>query len=214
MRTDLQRGQALVEMTAVLVLLLGLGAAVAVIGEWQWRALGAAHASRTHAFLYARGSRTMAPRMDGAPGSHAVYLGREKRAANFEGPGGTAAAPLRRDWGLEDRGMVTASARFAASRRAPGLDTRILHRHTSLLADAGHAVDDAQAQTLIGRSDTAWGRAAKPSIRTGRQVAAALQGIDAGWRRDLPKFDWLAPWADLAPGGRVRRAGTGRRAWP
>jgi hypothetical protein len=212
MRIDLQRGQALAEMTAVLVLLLGLGAAVALIGEWQWRALAAAHASRTHAFLYARGSRAVVSLV--GQGSHSVQLKRGKRAADFDGPGGAAAASLRKDWKLEDGGMVTASARFVATRRPPGVDTHTLRRHTSLLADAGHAVGDGQAQIFIGRSDTAWGRAAKSSIRTGRQVAAALQGIDSGWRRDLPVFDWLMPWADLAPDGRVHRAGAGPRRRP
>jgi hypothetical protein len=191
-----QHGQAAVEAVIVLALFTALGAGIAAVGGLQWLGLGAAHASRSQAFLHARGSAGSAP--DG------IDVSRGARPARFMGPGGASAAALRREWGVEDGGMVTASARFRSEHGPHGGTLPAGRRHTSLLAGAAHARDDRHAQQIVGSSRIAWTRAAQPSIQAGRRVASALRGIDAAWRRELPHFDWLSPWSDLAPAGRVR----------
>lgn len=209
MRRSRQSGQALAEAMVVLALFLALGMAVSGVGDLQWQGLSAMHASREQAFSYARGQR------------HAVVPSlrviRAAQPAGFMAPGGNgiAAGALRRDWHIEDAGMVTAWARYAVRRQIPGASVQTLYRQTSVLADAGHASDDGQAQRAIGNSGTAWGRAAHASMRAGRQAAAALRGVDAGWRRPAPDFDWLMRWADLSPTARLRGGNmTSMRALP
>jgi hypothetical protein len=191
-----QHGQAAVEAVILLGLFAALGAGVAGVGGLQWLGLGATHASRSQAFLHAQGHT-------GSPAA-GIDVSRGSRPAGFMGPGGNPAAALRREWRVEDRGMVTASARFRSENGPHGWTSPAGRRHTSLLAGAAHARGDRHTQQVVGSSRTAWARAAQPSIRAGRRVAAALRSIDAGWGRELPRFDWLTPWSDLAPAGRVR----------
>jgi hypothetical protein len=192
-----QRGQALTEGLFVLALFALLGIAILGVGRLQWQGLVGAHTSRTAAFRYAAGDRE-AP-TQGMPVTRASH-------AAYGGPGGARGAALRRELQVEDRGMVTARAAIVAA-ASPGSIARLtVSRHTSMLADAGHAAGDQHAQQRIAASRQAWGNAARPSLAAGRRALARFKDLDHGWSRAAPAFDWLTPWADLAPRDQPPRA--------
>jgi hypothetical protein len=203
MAIEAQRGQAVIEALAALALFGLLGTAVISVGRFQWQGLDASLATRSLAFRYALGDR--------ASGSSHLHVGRANRAADFPGPGGIRAAALRRELGVEDRGMVRADAALRVSPHRQHGDGLILRRHTAILADAGHADSDARVQQRIATSRTAWADAARSSRGAARQAAAQLKGIDRGWGRPAPEFDWLMPWEDLVPADRLDRAGSPAR---
>jgi hypothetical protein len=192
-----QHGQAAVEAILALAVFVMLSAGVAALGDLNWRGMDAAHASRYQAFLHARGAVSNAQAGHGSRGGGPPA---------FVQPGGAAAGGLRREWGAEDTGVVTAVKRFRSGIEP---DWATGSRHTSLLVGAAHASDDAHAYRIIGASRTAWTVAAFPSIQAGKRVAATLHRIDSGWGREAPRFDWLSPWSDLAPAERVRANRTG-----
>jgi hypothetical protein len=192
-----QGGQALTEGLFVLALFVLLGIAILGVGRLQWQGLVGAHTSRAAAFRYAAGDRET-PRQG-------VPVTRDSHPA-YGGPGGARGAALRRELQVEDRGMVTARAAIAAA-ASPGSMARLtISRHTSILADAGHAADDQRAQQRIAASRQAWGDAARLSLAAGRRALARFKDLDRGWSRAAPDFDWLSPWADLAPRDQPPRA--------
>lgn len=197
-----QQGQAAVEALLALAVFVMLSAGVAALGDLHWRGLDAAHASRYQAFLHARGAVSNAQAGHGSRGGGPPA---------FAQPGGAAAAGLRREWGAEDTGMVTAARRFRSGIEP---DWAAGSRHTSLLIGSAHAGGDEDAHRIIGGSRTAWTVAAYPSIQAGKRAAATLHRIDSGWGREAPRFDWLSSWSGLAPAGRVKAngAGAGRSA--
>lgn len=223
MAIDAQRGQAVVEALAGLALLGLVGTAVISVGRFQWHGLEAAHAARAHAFRYAIGDRAPAV-LARAPASgrtapfvqpavaHMQVL-RAAHAADFPGPGGSRAAALRRELGLEDRGMVRVDAAVHVSPHRHHGQGLVLRRHTAILSDAGHADSDARAQQRIAASRTAWGDAARASLGPARQAASLLKRLDQGWGRAAPDLDWLTPWSDLVPADRVKlgASAAGRR---
>jgi hypothetical protein len=194
----------MVEAVAVLALLGALIVSVVAVGRLQWWGLGGAHASRLQAFRYALGERL--------PSSARPGVSRQVEPA-FQGPGGTPVRALRRELDVEDKGIVTAVVTLPV--HVPHVETSrsAMRRHTSILADAGHAASDRQAQDRIATSPQAWRRVAAPGLAAGRQAASRFKGVDRGWSRPAPDFDWLTPWADLVPPGRVRTTsrGQGRR---
>jgi hypothetical protein len=197
MAIDTQRGQALVEAVMVLAILLLLGAGIAVLGRLQWQGLEMTRVGRTYAFRYAQGERATPP-----PG---VWHGRANHAPAFLGPGGAQTILLRRDWGVEDKGIVTAYAKAVPAVVNGVGQPYIVQRHISLLAEAGHAVSDEHTQQRIGSSNTAWRQAIQLSHHAGQRVAAALDGIDRAWGRAAPQFDWLMPWSDLVAHERLQQ---------
>ncbi|WP_454690830.1 hypothetical protein [Achromobacter aloeverae] len=200
-----QGGFALLEAGLVMALLLSLFAGVALLGEWHGHGLRAAHASRLQAFHAAHGG---AGRSSSMVPAHTVE--RHASPAGFSLPGGAAAAGLRRDWRMARDGLLTAYAGARAVRQGTGTGAGLLRRHTALIGGAGHAAGDREAQDLIAANRAAWRRAADPTRRAGRRVAAALARIDAGWGRAAPDFDWLSRWADLVPEERLGARGAGR----
>lgn len=208
MVTDMQRGQALSEALVALALIAILGTAVISVGCLQWGGLEASHAARARAFRYALGDHDKdVSREFSSLGTASLSITRGRHAASFPGPGGAGAAALRRELGVEDRGIVTARASVAMPLHRHHGDHAVLRRHTSLLADAGHASDDQQAQWRIAMSRVAWGSAARGSLAVARQARAGLKNIDQGWARAMPNFDWLMPWSDLVPADRLDHAG-------
>ncbi|OVZ54291.1 hypothetical protein CDO44_26440 [Pigmentiphaga sp. NML080357] len=128
--------------------------------------------------------------------------------AQVGGPGGVAEA-LRTELlpAYQDivSGDVSVTPRLASG-LAPWLATSpALSSRFAILADAGHARDDRDAQARIGNAPSAWGTAAQATVHAGRGVSS-LGRIDAGWRRPLPQFDWLSAWAGLVPADRLREA--------
>jgi hypothetical protein len=185
----------MVEAAAVLVLLAALLVCIVAVGRLQWSGLSGAHATRIQAFRYALGERV--------PSSARSGVRRQPQPA-FLGPGGMPVTALRRELDVEDKGIVTAMVALPV--HVPHVETSrwAMRRHTSILADAGHAASDRQAQHRIAASPQAWRRVAAHGLAAGRQAASRFKGVDRAWSRPAPDFDWLTPWADLVPPGRVR----------
>jgi hypothetical protein len=202
MAIDSQRGQAVAESLAGLALVVVLATALVSIGRLQWRGLEASHAARAQAFRYAVGDRAAVA----AP----LSVVRANGAAAFVGPGGARFAALRRELGVEDRGMVTAHAAVAVPLHRQHGSHAILRRHTAILADAGHAPGDQHTQDRIAASRAAWGDAAFSSLAAARQARSGLKDIDLGWARPAPELDWLRAWADLVPADSLDRPRSGR----
>lgn len=231
MSIETQRGHALAEALAALALIAVLGTAIVSIGRMQWGSLSASHAARLQAFRYAAGDRAAAgTAMVAAPlaasgafletygerftnGEVSSSVARGMRPASFSAPGGAALTAIRRELGVEDRGMVTARAAVTVPLHRHHGDLLVVRRHASILADAGHAGDDRQAQRRVAASRTVWGNTARGSLAAARQASSQLKNIDQGWTRETPDLDWLSPWADVVPLDRLDRTGSwkGRR---
>ena len=214
-----QCGQALAECLVVLGVLAALTAAVALLGDWQWQALRAGHAGRALAFRIAAGERPLASsaRRGGEVSARAWRLSGVAAYGRQEG----ALRRLRQEWAgpLDGVWQAAASASVATGGGAwtaglrLGIAARPLTRHTAVLVGAGHASGDVQTQRRIAMAPTAWRDTAQRSIQAGRSVAARLRGVDRGWQRPAPRFDWLQPWHDLVPANRVQRSAS-RHAVP
>ncbi|MBV6303270.1 hypothetical protein KVP10_00140 [Candidimonas humi] len=130
-------------------------------------------------------------------------------------PGGlhVDARDLRQGWGVGDTGMVTAHLAvdaFAGEQALPASGLAQfdvwrpgIRRHTAILAGAGHAASDAQAQQRVAGSGLGWADAADRSYALGRRVQSWAGGLDRPWGRAEPVFDWLGPWAGRVPGQHV-----------
>ncbi|ODU62940.1 MAG: hypothetical protein BGO71_01590 [Burkholderiales bacterium 67-32] len=68
----------------------------------------------------------------------------------------------------------------------------------AILADAGHARDDGDAQARIARAPRAWSDAARRTEQAGRALSA-MSRVDRPWGRPPPQFDWLSAWKGLVP---------------
>lgn len=214
-------GQALVEGIVALLVLLSLWVAISWLGRFQDMALQASHASRFAAFSLTRNpdatpiiqSRThyfsgrdhqwMNHRGKSVLGNvlsndHSEVTLRVVRPLALEPgaqPGGVfkRAQELRRDWRIEDRGIVKATVAIAPP------NYPALARHTALLTGAGHAADDVDSQQRVAESPAAWSNSANRSYDLGRRVQASASALDRAWSRSEPHFDWLAPWAGHVP---------------
>ena len=214
-----QGGQALVEAVVALSALALVYAAVLRVGAWQEAVLQASHASRHAAFLLAR----QAP--EDAVAGEGLRAERSRSLPDAAQPGGRDedAGALRRDWAVQDAGIVRAAAsrRPAAAADLPAFPGTgrgsswqpVFVRHTAILAGAGHAPDDGAVQRRVAGSATAWRNAADRSVRLGRRIRDAVADTDAPWGRPAPEFDWLSAWAGRVPERLLepRRSGAARR---
>src|SRR5690606_35960809 len=127
---------------------------------------------------------------------------------------------LRQQWLLEDAGMVQARVALdfadavgVANEYGPlglALFDRPhddLSRSLVILHGAGHATSDAAAQQRASSSWLAWGRAQATSHVAGQEVAVRAAGVDDGWNRGAPGFDWRSAWAGRVPGGHLQPYG-------
>lgn len=135
-------------------------------------------------------------------------------------PGGAAAdaSALRREWSLEDAGILQTSITlaFGGSQDAPthadgplklgvfDIPYPELRRLSHILVGAGHAASDIDTQQRVAASGLAWASAADNSLAAGATVASRAHGVDAPWNRHTPTFDWLRPWSGLVPGHLVQ----------
>jgi len=140
---------------------------------------------------------------------------RDAQLSSKAQPGGdhADARRLRSEWQLEDAGIFSArviaapqavadslqGASFAAGLRQFDAYYPRLARHTAILSGAGHASGDRDTQIRVGQSALAWGDAAAASSSLGRRIAAAVTGVEGGWRRPAPVFDWLEVWQGMVP---------------
>ncbi|GAB2891086.1 hypothetical protein LSG25_03635 [Paralcaligenes sp. KSB-10] len=132
-------------------------------------------------------------------------------------PGGSLAdaVSLRQGWRIDDTGIVraivTVGSRAAtqdivhkANAVKIGLSAfdggyPILTRHTAILAGAGHASNDLDAQHRIAASKLGWSNGAENSYRLGRHIQMRTQPLDRAWGRAALELDWLTPWASHVP---------------
>ncbi len=236
----IQGGQALVEGMVALIVLLSLWTGIAWLGRLQDIGLQATHASAYSAFSSSRdpaakidkdvkqsyfagpahqwadrrGKRIFSPDLD------EIVLQSMRHAAIDDkaqpgGPGNNALS-LRRDWGLDDTGILVSQIKVAplASRPTSSKASFIsladfdmpypeLRRHTAILTGAGHASTDLTVQQTISRSELGWGNSATLSYGHGKSIATAMIAVDAVWNRSEPVFDWLEPWAGRVPESRL-----------
>lgn len=232
-----QSGQAVVELLLVTSALAVLWVAIPWLAHLQDMALSATHASRHAAFLASRGELTQ-PGMStveaffsgGAhrwvdrrgesvlEAGHHVSLELQKSsplsALGQPGDMHANASILRREWSLEDEGLITArvsltfggATRWARDGPREGLGLGVydapypsLSRGTAILRGGGHAVSDSDTQTRVGQSALAWAGAQAGSMGHGRTVQLRTAGVDAGWGRAEPDFDWLSRWSGHVP---------------
>jgi hypothetical protein len=196
-----QAGQALGEAVLVLgVLALSIDA-LARLASMQWAGLNSSHASRVVAFGWTNGERAARKGIS----SDRVGTTVTRVAGRFQQPGGKDAVMqrLRHEWRIADRGIVSARAAHAIAKPIAGSDVTRLRRHTSVLADAGHGSGDDDVRRTLAGGNTGWRQAADGALRSGVRVGSALAGIDKGWRREAPDFDWIQPWSDLIPKDRL-----------
>lgn len=232
-----QHGQAMLEGILVLWVLACLWVAIIWLGQLQDIALSAQHASRHAAFTLARnpasdwGNSIRQHHFAGPahqwtdrrlsmvnPELVHAHLDTEAHLPQSAQPGGERAdaESLRRSWGIQDGGIVTARLRVApavlprsnshqdwASSLNEFNTYPTLRRHTAILVAAGHASSDAQVPHIVGRSSLAWSDSADASYEIGRRIDNAMSRVDAAWRRSRPMFDWLGPWAGDVPESRL-----------
>lgn len=241
-----QAGQALVESLVALLAIAVLWVAVHWLAHYQDMALSATHAGGYSAFMASRdvgvtssdkkrlgsdierfftGSahRWTDRRGQAQPAPEtSVLLSRDSHPAlSMDAqPGGrfTAGSTLRRDWLLEDGGVLQAHIKVLpgfhksisneytyeddASLLKLGffdLPYPVLTRSTSILVDAGHADSDGAVQERLGASGLAWASAHARSRQAGREVALRAAEVDSAWGRADPEFDWLHPWSGRVP---------------
>jgi len=221
-----QQGQALAEGMLVLLLAGLLWVAIVQIGQLQDMAVQAQHASRVAAFAAAHD--TLAT--DTGMLRHAHFSGTAHRWRDHAGrrllpdpaaqvslqlmqdavlpvqaqPGQTDvdATRLRREWRLDDVGLVRAAVAIPVQIpfHSAGQMGVTIRRHTVILRDAGHSPNADSAQRRVGASAFAWADAARRSQAAGRRVQKRLEALDAPWHRPSPSYDWLMPWAGAYPG--------------
>ncbi|NYT77947.1 hypothetical protein H0A71_13155 [Alcaligenaceae bacterium] len=154
-------------------------------------------------------------------------------------PGGTGtyARGLRHDWGMGNHSVVTATVRMPW--RGPGgvitpvssgssiqeattsipddstaglANDKFLHRHTVLLAGAGHASHDDGVAARTGHSWFAWRRSAQASLRLAERVSRVMEPVDAAWHRPSVTTDWIARWAGRVPRSHLTSAASSASA--
>ena len=81
-----------------------------------------------------------------------------------------------------------------------------MKRHTSILVDAEHSSNDSEANQRAGISARAWKDVALESYQLGRHIQRYAEGVDEGFARAKPVFDWLRPWAGLVPKHHLERS--------
>ncbi|HLU03501.1 MAG TPA: pilus assembly protein [Advenella sp.] len=233
-----QYGQALTEGLIVLLCVLAFFVAITWLGRLQDVALYEQHASRFGAFEFARAGRIDNGNLLARffQGRHARWHDRQGNALVVEDriqvtsdrqarldprsqPGAVdrSASILRKEWALQDSGIVNVSLRIRPRATIPSEQTPTrteragwsleaidslavsLRRHTAILVDAGHAVNARSAHERAARSGTAWQQVARASYAAGKKITAAAMPVDAPWGRAAPVFDWFMPWAGKKP---------------
>lgn len=221
------RGQALAEGVVALGALAALFWAIPVLGRYLDISLSSTQASRLAAFRAIQ-DEASAAQAGGAPHfldraraswrddrgaalvtqAPAVSLRRVAALRAFQpGAGLAEVSELYADWRLEDQGILVATvgvpARDVVSGGLRPARRLAFQGHTAILAQAGHAADDADVGRRIAAGGAGWGKAHASSVSAGRPLASSLNGIDQGWGRAAPEFDWLSAWEALAPEDRL-----------
>ena len=230
-----QKGQALLESLIVALGMAVLWVAISWLAQYQDAALSATHASSYAAFVATRHDPEeravdlVQPFFQGrAHGwkdrkgeeivdTQNVYLHSSLgELSAYAQPGQTAplAAALRRDWRLEEGGILHARVglsfadRHEAKPAARSFGLRLdefdrpypkLERSTAILTGAGHSASDASVQTRVAESALAWSTSYGASLAAGRAAQSRASQVEEGWGRPAADFDWLDPWSGYVP---------------
>lgn len=234
--TAQQRGQALVEAVLAMSGLAVLWVVLHWLAHYQDAALSATHASRHAAFVASRNDteaparQVVEPFFTGPAHRWTDRRGQRVLAADTAmqlsterlqplsvlaqpGRGFATAGALRRDWSLEDQGILQAQVTLdsgAAAELLPEKESLLkldmfdlpyptLARSTRILTGAGHAASDAATQSRLAGSRLAWGAAHSASSLAAREVQLRAAGVEDGWGRPGLELDWLQPWGGLVP---------------
>lgn len=240
-----QRGQALTEALVAMLGLIVLWVALHWLAHYQDMALSATHAGRHAAFLATRTAadalehgytdpghdlarqffsgrahrwtdRRGQPVLNPATAVKPSWDRRERLSVQAQpGAGLASASVLRRDWAVDDTGILRASIalKFSESSRAGEGGVRDgllrlsqfdlpypdLSRSTRILTGAGHAATDDATQARVASSGLAWRTAEAASLASAHEIAGRASGVDSGWSRAAPEFRWLSPWSGRVP---------------
>lgn len=233
-----QQGQALAEGLFAMMALAVLWVGLHWLAHYQDAALSAQHASRHVAFTATRDQPEPGWQALGAPfftgpahrwtdrrgqavieADRSVQLStRRLQPLSIHAQPGRAtsnAHTLRRDWALEDPGILQATVMLdpgAGAVLPQGHESTLLKlavfdlpypplvRHTHILTGAGHAISDSAAQDRVGDSSLAWSAAYAASRSSGRAIQQRAAGVDAAWGRPDLDFNWLQRWSGRVPG--------------
>ncbi|WP_186332213.1 hypothetical protein [Bordetella genomosp. 13] len=203
---DRQRGQGVVEALLAAAALAACVHAIAWTARVQFHALEVSQAGRLAAFSAARARqaaegdgatqiRLYQPAADTASGLSADAV-RGQLASQWQHLDGTLLAARAQ------REVAPSGGWDSAWRVAEPL---VLHRHTALAEQAGHASSDTQAQQRLTESTAGWGHAADTSLGLSRTLRKRAGNVDAAWGGRKPGDDWVSDWADLAPADRITK---------
>ena len=146
-----------------------------------------------------------------------VTLSRAQRLSPHGQPGAESnhASRLRREWSVEDAGILQARVQLSGAGRSTGdrpltegpIGLRFfdsgyppLMRSTSILTHSGHVSTDQAVQRQVAASRLAWASPYAASRAATQEIMARADGVDGGWDRSAPSLDWLVPWAGRVPG--------------
>lgn len=125
---------------------------------------------------------------------------------------------LRRQWGLQDQGIVTVKLDITphytnhhiSGKGALDIDAGFLeripltiYRHTAILINAGHSDSDIASHRRVGQSALAWKTVTEQSYVLGKHIQRYAAPVE-GFSRHKPVFDWLVPWAGKLPKHHLR----------
>lgn len=215
-----QSGQALAESLFALMGLTALWVAVHWLSHYQDAALSARHASRHAAFAATRftqpddtvaltvpfftgaahrwKNRHGASILDPHTSVNLLQFRLQPLSAAAQPAAGSVHGPaLRRDWQLDDNGMV--QTRVLLSLPVFDEPYPVLARNTVILTAAGHASSDIGVHSRIAASALAWQSAYTTSRIAASEVNARALGVEAGWGRSAATLDWLQPWSGRVP---------------
>lgn len=167
-----ESGQALIELALTILMLAALAAAALSIGARIQSNIESDHLSRWLAFTQWPGPSPV------AAGSVTASDVLSVRAQ----PGGSGPdlSEMRRAWGYNDAGLMTA---------------HVSTRSTAVARDAGHHEQHRATQLRLSASRRAWQETSAASSRIARVIVGQAGQSDEGWKRPRPSFDWLVPWA-------------------
>lgn len=207
-----QRGQAAAEASLALLVLVPMLVGIGWLGKLQYSALAMAQTSRKVAFASAQGQTPDKLRSS----SHTVYSTNHWRVPAV-GNGHAVAASLANDWLQTGRSLLRVQASENALTPSVfdtphGVGKRLsVHRSTSILTGAGHALGDSATQKRIGESVAGWSIAMSKSRSQTIRLRGQLRRVDLPWQRGEVSVDWLGPWDDLIPTERLVRARSPKR---
>lgn len=187
-----QRGQALLEVIFISMMLITLLFAIQFSGHFRTRTLELLGDSSYQSFLKSEPN---------AEHNSQRYVRSNIGALKQKGLLQTYIEQLLN---VHDQSMIfvrrathqATDSRLAANRMFNAVS---LHRTSYLYVQDGHGRSDNEVQSRIGRSKAAWQDVASPTQHVLQPHIYPLKKIDTPWRRGQLHTDWLSGWAGQSP---------------